>query len=204
VRQRTRIHQHTQSFAKKLHDQESLLSQKERKRRQGIDIPGVHAQCTSEISRWNQNWTAIKGEYILTSLSTTLSPTPPIEFLSQSYLSAFSNLPTSTPAPSQSPITQSSQAARNTITNLVQLEKELTQECARLESVLSPGPAWTPRKGSLRKSLPLPPAGPSTPSPRKRDGLHFTRSMDRLVRSVSESPRTGRLESPHCLPPFGV
>jgi hypothetical protein len=196
TRQHSEIYGNTQHFAKLLNEKDKVQSQKERSRKQNIDIPQIHNQCSNEISRWTQNWTAIKAEYILTSLSSTLSPLPPTEFLSQSYDNAFKNIHPRTPPPSTSPIIQSSKSSQTTMTQLIQLEKELTLECARLEALVSPpGPRKT---GSLRKSLPPTTRTPEV-SPRKREGLHFTRSMERLVRSVSESPRAMRMDKRHCI-----
>jgi hypothetical protein len=196
TRQHSEIYKNTQSFARLLKEKEKLQSQKERSRKQNIDIAHIHNQCSAEISRWQQNWASIKAEYILDSLSSTLSPHPPTEFLSQSYNNAFNNIHPRTTAPSSSPITQSSKSSQTTMTQLIQLEKDLTMECARLETIVSP---IAPRKaGSLRKSLPPTMRTPEA-SPKKREGLHFTRSMERLVRSVSESPRAMRMDKRHCM-----
>jgi hypothetical protein len=216
VRRRHQIHTSTQSFARLLHEKSTHLTLKEKAQTHKINYPSILQDCRLEESRWERNWTTpLRGEYILDTLKTTLTPFPPTDFFSQSYEEAFGNyVPCVVTAP-RSCIQSSSNSITTNITNLMDMEKDLHAQITRLETVLgpinpvitssggsgglSPNVKTTPRKTSLRKSLPPTPITTPGSSPRRGGGgLEFTRSYSRLERRASESPLSARgLTSEH-------
>jgi hypothetical protein len=199
VRRRKQIYQETQSFAALLREKEQLLNEKERNRKKNLDFKGIVQQCSTEQSRWDRNWTTIKGEWILDSIKQSLSPTPPTNFFSQSYHTAFINHIPSPKRETPTIIQSSNTTSETNIANLVSLEKSLTEEIALLEKELGP---FTPtRKSSIRNSLPPTPTKTPSPSPSRTNAynLRFSRSASRLSRSSSESPRS-RMTAEHCMP----
>ena len=180
IRRRKQVYRDTQSFARLLREKDTFLAQKEKSRKQNLDIDSIHRDCQSEIQRWERNWTSIKGEWILDHVRSTLSPIPPTDFFSQSYTEAFDNyspdkirLPTNI-------IQHASHASQNNISHLHAMEKSLNEEIKRLESEVAP--ATPPRRTSVRKSMPPTTLAPPSPG----NAIQFRRTMSRLGRSVSE------------------
>lgn len=199
ARRRKQVREDTRRFAQVLVEQETRLDEKDRKRKTHLDYDSIVNACAAEKSRWERNWTSIKGEWILESLRNSLSPTPPIDFLSQSYEDAFSIKTPSSTKPSWNIISGSSTQCENSISALQAQESLLQEEITRLESIV--GPATPPRKSSVRKSMPptksLPPSVSTSPSSTKSNGsnLRFSRSASRLSTASistceSKSPRT--------------
>jgi len=210
VRTRRRIHQETQSFSQLLHEQDRDLSHKEKTRNRNLDIPSIHQQCTQEQSRWERNWPTIKNEWILDSIRTHLSPHPPTtHFLSQPYHTAFHN-PHSvhTPTTPASIVHSSTRTIETNISQLRTTQSHLTAEIARLEAQVQRtqhSPSITPRKGSLRKSLPPTPSlTPPSPTGARGagHGLRFSRSPSRSDRSESVSPSRRSMAAEHGMAPF--
>ena len=181
-----------------------------------INYPSILQDCRAEEARWERNWTALRGEFLLDSIKATLSPRPPSDFFTQSYEEAFRNYDPSSYGTSvpRSCIQSSSNGINTNIANLVDMEKDLYAQITRLETVLGPinpvitgtgggSPHTTPRKTSLRKSLPPTPITTPGSSPRRGGtGLEFTRSYSRLERRTSESPLSARgLASEHGIIP---
>jgi hypothetical protein len=198
VRKRRQIYQDTQSFSKVLREKEDILRQKERSRKTDVDVDSVMRDIEGEKSRWERNWTSIKGEWVLDTLKTSLSPSSSTDFFSQSYEDAFANnTPSSTNQFTPSIIQQSSSHAEESISSFVTIEKDLAAEMTRLEGLL--GHNTPPRRSSLRKSLPptMPSPSPSAEKTRTNGyNLRFSRSVSRLSRSASESPRSSRTLAP--------
>jgi hypothetical protein len=198
VRKWRQINAETQSFAKLLREKEQVLKDKERNQKTNIDLDSLAQDTETEKHRWERNWTAIKGEWVLDTLRTTLSPSSSTNFFSQSYIDAFANhTPSSTHQPTQTAIQLSSNLTEESIAKSVAAEQELSAEITRLESFL--GHNTPPRRSSIRKSMPLTLPTPS-PSPEKTRmngyNLRFSRSMSRLSRSASESPKSRRMLAP--------
>lgn len=207
VRRRHQIHHQTQSFSHLLHTKHSQLTQKEAAQTNKINYPSLVQDCRVEESRWERNWTTLKGEYILDTLKETLTPVPPLDFFSQSYEEAFTRHGGPEKAErAKSIVVGSSASIRSSIANLGDMERDLEAQIVRLETVLGPlspssygagtgtgtgssSATTTPRKG-VRKSLPPTPV--LTPSSSPRGRLEFTRSYSRLERRASESPLRGR------------
>ena len=100
ARRRKQIHQETQSFAAVLREKDRTLTDKEKSLKFDLDVDLINQQCRAEELRWERNWTTIRNEWIIETLRTTLSPKPPIDFLSQSYQDAFANkIPSTTKRP---------------------------------------------------------------------------------------------------------
>jgi hypothetical protein len=120
-----------------------------------------------------------------------------MDFLSQSYKEAYYNHSPSFSIPSPSTIQISTNSSKANISNLLALEKQLSDDIATLETIVTP--QTSPReKRSNRYSMPPTPRITPSPTDKKTNGfnLQFTRSMSRLSRSSSESPRSMRSE--HC------
>lgn len=198
VRKRKQLHQETQSFAKLLREKEEVLRQKEHSQRSTVDIESVKQDIDREKQRWERNWTAIKGEWVLDTLRTSLSPSASTDFFSQSYADAYANYaPSSINPPAQTVIQESSARAEENISKYESMEKDLSAEITRLEGLL--GHNTPPRRSSFRKSMPpsLPTPSPSPEKPRTNGyNLRFSRSVSRLSRSASESPRSQRTLAP--------
>src|SRR5262249_41342859 len=145
VRRRRRIHEETQSFARLLRQKEAELDEKERKRTNNLDVNAVNQQCAAEEARWDRNWPAIKGDWILTSVKNSISPTPPTDFFSQSYDEAFRNHHPSFFKRPTTVIQLCSNATEQSISNFIALEKQLNDEIAALEKDLG---QLTPRRRS--------------------------------------------------------
>ena len=194
VRKRKQVNGETQSFAKVLLEKEELLNQKERMQTTKVDVDSVVQDITAEKQRWERNWTTMKGDWVLDGLRTTISPLSPTHFFTQSYQDAFANhTPSSANQPTPTVIQASSALADENISRFVTMERDLSAEITRLEGLL--GHHTPPRRSSFRKSLTPAPRTPS-PSPEKQRAngynLRFSRSMSRLSRSASESPKSPR------------
>ena len=189
VRRRKQIHEETQSFSRLLRQKELELVEKERKRTNNLDVDAINQHCAAEEARWDRHWPGIKGDWILTSIKNSISPTPPIDFFSQSYEQAFRNHHPNFLKRAPSVIQLCSNATQQNISNFIALEKQLNEEIGSLEKEL--GHVTPPRNSSIRKSLP--PTPNKTPSPRvNANGLKFQRSVSRLSRASSESPRINK------------
>jgi hypothetical protein len=206
ARRRKQIHQETQSFATLLREKDRNVTDKEKSLKFDLDVDLIHKQCRAEELRWERNWTTIRNEWIIETLRTTLSPRPPIDFLSQSYQDAFANKIPSTTKPPATLVRVSSTISETNIANLLAMDKELSAEIAHLEAA-APPTTTPPRKSSIRKSLP--PAPLTTPSPNSSKprtnayNLRFSRSSSRLsTRSSTEFPHhsttTTTMSSDHC------
>lgn len=210
VRARRKIRKDTQSFSKLLHSKDNELTAKEKAQKTKLNYESIVEDCRIEEQRWERNWTALRGEYIIDNLKTTLTPIPPVDFFSQSYEEAFKQhgIPSQVVQP-RSCIQSSSTNITTNIANLKEMEKDLHAQIHRLETVLGPinpvtvaspggtaspggsGVHGSPRK-SFRKSLPPTPITTPGSSPRRVGGLEFTRSYSRLERRASESPSSSR------------
>jgi hypothetical protein len=183
VRRREKLRRDTQSFSRLLREKDENLTKKENARQPYLDIPSIHKDCQSEIARWEKCWNATKGEWILDTVRSTLSPVPPTDFFSRSYDEAFKEYnPDKSRCPSNI-IQQTSLGTEKSIVHLRDMQISLNEEIKRLEVEVN---SATPRKASVRKSMPPPPSSnPSTPSP-----LQSKRSVSRIGRSVSEEPQS--------------
>jgi hypothetical protein len=185
IRRRKKVRQETQAFAKLLRDKDMMLREKERTRKTNIDFDQLNKDCLAEETRWERNWTAIKGEWVLESLKATLSRTPPTDFFSQPYDVAFHNHSPAHLKPPTTVIQSACSTSQTNISHLLTVEKDLEEEIKLLE--IQVGKETPPRRGSLRRSLPATRA--VTPSPEKTSQvIQFQRSMSRLGSSGSESP----------------
>jgi hypothetical protein len=203
VRRRKRIYHETHSFAALLREKDTTLYEKERTRNLDLDVDLTIRQCKAEELRWERNWPTIKNEWIVDSVRTSLSPTPPHDFFTQSYEEAFTKNHTPPPTKQMQTIIQASSTLSQTnISNLRTMEKDLLDEIAELEktvTITTTSTTTTPRKSPFRKSLPPTPNITPSPSPdRSRTNGHnlrFMRSSSRLSRSSSESPLSSRAVS---------
>jgi len=198
LQNRKRIRLETMSFANLLKEKDTRLTARERNLNRNLDINAVIQQCRAEESRWDRNWTSVKGEWVLNAIRATLSSTPPPDFFGQSYDQAFTEHNPIYTKQSVSVIQASSNTFESNIANLLSMEQEISEDIVRLETAVSS--LHTPKKSSSRKSLPQTAhthsrypslSSPDRPKPSKRSSLQFTKSsssISQLSRRASESP----------------